>query len=122
MTESNASFCYSRSWLASARRLLRSLTSQSATPTASELSDLHITIQQDESDWLFGLHNIVVIREFLLDPKRDIQQRLGLVTDAWPSRSPLEYHSEYTSTLLVNFIRDLSEHAMRPIHGKRYVR
>jgi hypothetical protein len=115
--------CHSNSWHSSARRLLRNLTfSPSATPTQTELHDLQATVQQYESDRLFGLHNIEVIRDFILGPKHQIQARLRLMALGCPSSYSVEYHTRYTSALLVRFIHELSEHATRYLHDKRYVR
>lgn len=94
--------CHSKSWNSSARRLLRNLTaSPSATPTKIELHDLQVAVQQ-----YFG-------------PKHRIQARLRLMTLGCPSSYSVEYHTRYTSSLLVKFI---CEHATRYIHDKRYVR
>jgi hypothetical protein len=118
--------CRSASWRTTATRLLRNSTrSQSATPTEIELTGLCITFQQCQSDQLLGLHNIGVIRDFFLDPKRQIQKRLMLMSVACSSfgrYSSVEHHSRYSSSLLVNFICDLSEHATRYIHDERYAR
>lgn len=87
-----------------------------------ELTGLCITFQQCQSDQLLGLHNIGVIRDFSLDPKRQIQKRLMLMSVACSSfgcYSSVEHHSRYSSSLLVDFICDLSEHATRYIHDER---
>ena len=115
--------CHSKSWHSSARRLLRNLlASPSTTPTKTELCDLQVTVQQYESDRLLGLHNIEIIRDFILAPKHQIQARLKLMILGCPSSYAVEYHTRYTSSLLVRFICELSEYATRYLHDKRYVR
>ena len=114
--------CHSKSWHSSARRLLRNLlASPSTTPTKTELCDLQVTVQQYESDRLLGLHNIEIIRDFILAPKHQIQARLKLMILGCPSSYAVEYHTRYTSSLLVRFICELSEYATRYLHDKRYV-
>lgn len=108
------------SWLATARRLLRNWTrSQAATLIETELSDLHIALREGQRDHLLGLHNIGVIRNFILDPKREVPAQLALAAIVYPSCAPVEYHTRRSSSLLLGFVFDLSKHATTCLHEKR---
>jgi hypothetical protein len=100
-------------WHTTARRLLCNLScSQSATPTSTDLADLHFALQQCESNQFHSGYNVGVIRNFLQDPNRKTQKQLELMS-IYPPKAPVKYHFRYTSSLPVYFICDLSKHAPR---------